>query len=65
MQKQHPQHPPVNYVDVASIDATIEKATKLGATVALPKMPIPGVGAVACLIDPQGNMCGVWEQAPK
>ena len=62
MQRQHPW---MNYVDVASIDAAIEKATKLGATVALPKMPVPGVGAVAALVDPQGNICGLWEQAHK
>jgi predicted enzyme related to lactoylglutathione lyase len=48
---------------VANIDAALEKATKLGAKVALPKTPIPGVGAVAAILDPQGNICGLWEQA--
>jgi predicted enzyme related to lactoylglutathione lyase len=62
-QRQNPQQPWMNYVDVTSIDAAIEKATKLGATVALPKMPVPGVGAVAAIIDPQGNILGLWEQA--
>jgi predicted enzyme related to lactoylglutathione lyase len=62
MPRQKPEHPVTNYVFVASIDATIEKATKAGAKVALAKMPIQGVGAVACLIDPQGNMCGLWEK---
>jgi hypothetical protein len=33
--------------------------------VALPKTPVPGVGAVAAIIDPQGNICGLWEQANK
>jgi len=65
MQRQHAQQPWMNYVDVASIDAAIEKATKLGAKVALPKMPVPGVGAVAAIIDPQGNICGLWEEAKK
>jgi len=55
----------MNYVDVASIDATIATASKLGAQVALPKTPVPGVGAVAAIIDPQGNICGLWEQASK
>ena len=59
------QQPWMNYVDVASIDATIEAASKLGAQVALPKTPVPGVGAVAAIIDPQGNICGLWEQASK
>ena len=49
--------------DHMSIDAAIEKATKLGAQVALPKIPVPGVGAVAAIVDPQGNICGLWEQA--
>jgi predicted enzyme related to lactoylglutathione lyase len=53
----------MNYADVASIDTTIEKATNLGATVALPRTPVPGVGAVAAIVDPQGNVCGLWERA--
>ena len=61
MQRQHPQHPITNYVDVPNIDATLEQATKLGAKVALPKTTIPGMGAYAALIDPQGNICGLWE----
>jgi predicted enzyme related to lactoylglutathione lyase len=63
MQRQNAQQPWMNYVDVASIDAALEKATSLGAQVALPKMPIPGVGAVAAIMDPQGNVCGLWESA--
>ena len=62
MQRQHPQQPWTNYVDVANIDASIEKATALGGKVALPKTPIPGVGAVAAIMDPDGNICGLWEQ---
>lgn len=62
MQRQNPQQPWMNYVDVASIDESIAKAMSLGAQVALPKMPIPGVGAIACLIDPQGNVFGLWEK---
>jgi len=62
MQRQSPQQPCVNYVNVASVDAAIEKATQLGAQVALPKSPIPGVGAIAVIIDPEGNPCGLWEQ---
>jgi len=41
-----------------SIDAAIEKATKLGAQVALPKIPVPQVGAVAAIVDPQGTIAG-------
>ena len=44
------------------IDIALQTAVKLGAQVALPKMPVPGVGAVAAIIDPQGNTCGLWQQ---
>jgi len=65
MQRQDPRQPWMNYVDVASIDESLEAATKLGAQIALPKMPVPGVGAVAAIMDPQGNICGLWEQVPR
>lgn len=64
MQRQHPQQPLVNYVDVASIEAVIAKATAMGAKVALPRTVVPGVGAYAAIVDPQGNICGLWEQTP-
>jgi predicted enzyme related to lactoylglutathione lyase len=28
-------------------------------------MPVPGMGALAAIIDPQGNICGLWEQLKK
>lgn len=65
MQRQHEKQPWMNYVDVASIDETLAQATKLGGHVALPKTSIPGVGAYAAIIDPQGNICGLWEQIGK
>jgi predicted enzyme related to lactoylglutathione lyase len=61
-QRHNAQQPWMNYVDVASVDASLEMAAKLGAKVALPKTPIPGVGAVAAIVDPQGNLCGLWEK---
>lgn len=63
MQRLHPEQPWMNYVDVENIDAAIENAIKLGGQVALPKTPVPGVGAVAAIKDPDGNICGLWEQA--
>src|ERR1700722_8969028 len=50
MQKQHAQQPLINYVDVGNIDAAIEKATNLGATIVLPKMPVPNVGTIAAFM---------------
>lgn len=61
VKRQNPTHPCMNYIDVANVDATIERATKLGAQVALPKMLVPGVAAIACLIDPEGNIFALRE----
>jgi predicted enzyme related to lactoylglutathione lyase len=62
MKRQDPRQPWMNYVDVANIDAMLEQATNLGAKIALPKTAVPGVGALAAIIDPEGNICGLWEQ---
>ncbi|HEX7785828.1 MAG TPA: VOC family protein [Methylomirabilota bacterium] len=61
MQRQDPGQPWMNYIDVASIDAAIAKATQLGGSVALPKTSVPGMGAYAAVVDPQGNIVGLWE----
>ena len=62
MKRQDPRQPWMNYVDVANIDAMLEQAINLGAKIALPRTSIPGVGAFAAIIDPEGNICGLWEQ---
>lgn len=62
MQRQNATQPLMNYVGVASINATIEQAAALGGQVALPKMPVPGGRALAVIVDPQGNMIGLLEQ---
>jgi predicted enzyme related to lactoylglutathione lyase len=54
--------PVTNYLDVVNSDAAPKTVVKLGAQVALPKIPVPGVGAVAAIVDPQGNICGLWQQ---
>jgi len=63
VKRQNPQHPCMNYVDVESIDGVIKRATQMGGRVALPRTPIPGVGAIACLLDPEGNIFGLMERA--
>jgi uncharacterized protein len=62
MKRQDPRQPWMNYVDVANIDTMLEQAIHLGAKIALPKTSIPGAGALAAIIDPEGNICGLWEQ---
>ncbi|MBK8268291.1 MAG: VOC family protein [Planctomycetes bacterium] len=62
MQRQDPRQPWMNYIDVASIADALATATKLGATVAIPRTPVGDIGAIGAFIDPQGNICGLWEQ---
>lgn len=63
MRNRDRRQPWLNYVDVASVDEALEKATRLGATVAMPKTPVPGNGAVAAIVDPEGNTLGLWERS--
>ena len=48
-------------VDVADLDKSFARALQLGATAALPKMPIPGVGWLAYLKDTEGNIFGMMQ----
>jgi predicted enzyme related to lactoylglutathione lyase len=51
-------------VDVPSVDATLERLGPLGGTVALPKMPVPGVGWLGYGKDPDGNIWGFMQMDP-
>jgi uncharacterized protein len=46
---------------VASLDESLARAVELGAGVALPKMPVPGVGWLAYIKDPDGNLVGLLQ----
>ncbi len=48
-------------IDVPDIDEAITKATSQGGTVALPKMPVPGVGWLAYYKDSEGNIFGMLQ----
>jgi uncharacterized protein len=48
-------------VDTASVDDAVASITQLGGTIALPKMPIPGVGWLAYAKDTEGNIFGVMQ----
>jgi uncharacterized protein len=51
-------------VDVADVDSYVEKALSLGGAVALPKMPIPGVGWLAYVKDTESNILGMMQNDP-
>ena len=48
-------------VDVPSVDDYVAKATAAGGTVALAKMPVPGVGWLAYVKDTEGNILGMMQ----
>lgn len=48
-------------VDVDSVDAAVSGALAAGGTTAVPKMPVPGIGWLAYLKDPDGNIFGVMQ----
>jgi uncharacterized protein len=56
--------PVCSYVCTATVpdlDARIAKGLASGGTIALPKMPIPGVGWLAYLKDTEGNIFGMMQ----
>jgi uncharacterized protein len=57
---------PVNaYVctfDVPDLDSYLQSARRLGAVPAVDKMPVPGVGWLAYLQDPEGNLFGMLQR---
>ncbi len=49
-------------VDVASCNDCVTQAMALSADVAVPRMAVPGVGWLAYLKDPDGNIFGIMER---
>jgi predicted enzyme related to lactoylglutathione lyase len=47
------------YVEVADLQATLDKAVSMGGRVAMPVTEIPGQVTFAQFIDPAGNMIGI------
>lgn len=66
LQKRQPEAPaPVLVISVKSIDAALEKVLAQGGAAVGPKMPIGQMGFYARFKDPEGNIMGLWEDAPK
>ncbi len=49
---------------VDDVDSAVSQALAAGATLALPKMPIPGVGWLAYVKDTEGNLLGLHATDP-
>lgn len=61
MKLQRPEHKPVNYISVESVDEYSKKVANLGGQIVVPKMEIPGMGWWALALDPEGNQIGLFE----
>ncbi len=61
MQRQNPQQPITNYIDVPSIDEYAVKVEKIGGKVIIPKTAIPDVGYFAVCLDTENNSFAIWE----
>lgn len=51
-------------IDTTDLDATLKAATANGATEALPRHAIPGVGWLAYMKDTEGNIFGMMQADP-
>ena len=56
---------PVNYIIVENMDQYIEKVTKLGGKILMPKQQVPTVGYIALATDPEGNQFGLLQPEMK
>ena len=61
MKRQNPEHKPVNYIAVESVDEYIKKIEELGGMVVVPKMEVPTVGWWALALDPEGNQFAIMQ----
>lgn len=56
---------PVLTLGVADIDASLDRAVSLGATVVTGKRAVGEMGFTAYLTDTEGNVVGLWQDAPR
>ena len=59
--RKHPEHRITNYVNVDSVAKFMDKVTKLGGKICLPKTAVPTMGYFAICSDTEGNAFGLWE----
>jgi len=50
----------ISYVFVADLEESVARAAELGAEVTVPPMPVPEVGRIALIRDPQGATVGLF-----
>jgi predicted enzyme related to lactoylglutathione lyase len=65
MKRVVPEHRPVIYFQVESVDDYIRKIQQLGGTVVVPKMAVPTMGYWAQAMDTEGNVFAIWQNDPQ
>lgn len=60
-----PGQPIMNYVQVDSVDKTLELVRQQGGKQMAEKLTIPEVGVIAFITDSEGNSLGIWEAQKK
>lgn len=65
MSRQAPTDKPVITVDVDDIDAALEKIGSLGGAKVADKIDVMGMGFAAYFTDSEGNVMGLWQNAPQ
>lgn len=58
-----PSNSPMVHIQVDAIAAYLQRATELGAEISTPRTEVPGHGWYAQLLDPDGNIIGLFEAA--
>ncbi len=58
-----PHHYVTIYAQVDDLQATLDKAAKLGGKTVVPPTEVPGMGHFAWLTDPDGSIVGLWKPA--
>jgi uncharacterized protein len=64
LQRSELSQGPVITVDVDDIDATLAKVEQLGGKTVRPKAQVGQMGFAAYFNDPEGNLTGLWQNAP-
>ena len=61
MQRRDPNQPCVNTIGVTNLDESVATVLQMGGAIALPKMPVPGVGWLAYCKDTDGHIFGMMQ----
>ena len=64
MQRSQPSQGPIITVDVEDIDATLATIEQLGGKTVTPRQEVGDMGFTAYFSDPEGNLMGLWQNAP-